>query len=149
MAASLASVPELQKNAWPPKLRSRQGLGPVALQLGVPGVGHVDQLAQLLADRLDHRRRAMAQQIAAPAAEQIEVAVALRCPRRTSLRRATKRDGKAAVVGNHVLLEQLERFFGTHWWLADTLDSSHCNHVGSGQLRSLNSITANLAIHYL
>ena len=56
MAASLASVPELQKNACPPKLRSESALAQRPLQLGVPRVGHVDQLAQLLAHRLDHRR---------------------------------------------------------------------------------------------
>ena len=81
-------------------------LGPAALQLGVPSVGHVDQLAQLLADRLDHRRRAMSQQIAAPTVEQVEVAVPLRVPHVRSLA-PHQADGKAIVVGNYVTLEQL------------------------------------------
>ena len=53
MAASLASVPELQKKAWPPKLRSERSLGPAALHFGVPGVGHVDQRGDLLLDGFD------------------------------------------------------------------------------------------------
>ncbi len=69
----------------------RQRLGPQALQFGVPGVGHVDQLAQLLADGLDHRRRTMAQQIAAPAAEQVEIAVPLGVPDVRSFARAPTR----------------------------------------------------------
>ena len=55
IAASFASAPELQKNAWPPKLRSRKQLGPAALRFHVPGVGHVDQLGHLLLHRLDDR----------------------------------------------------------------------------------------------
>ncbi len=91
----------------------RQGLGPLALQFRVPGVGHVDQLAQLLADGLDHRRRAMSQQVAAPAVKQVEVAVPFRIPHVRSLA-PHQGDRKAIVVGNHVSLEQLQRLFGTH-----------------------------------
>ena len=80
MAASLASVPELQKNAWPPKLRSDKRLGPLPLGFGVPGVGHVDQRGHLLLHGLDDRLGAMAQQVAAPAGKEIEIAVALGVP---------------------------------------------------------------------
>ena len=126
MAASLASVPELQKNAWPPKLRSRKRLGPQPLQLGVPGVGHVDQLAQLLADRLDHRRRAVAQQVASPAGKQIQVAVPLGVPDVGAFA-ADQGHGKPAVVGNHVLLEELEDFaelMGRFDWISERRLSS-------------------------
>ena len=114
MAASLASVPELQKNACPPKLRSRQQLGPAALGLGVPGVGHVDQRGDLLLHGLDDRRGTMAQQVAAPAGEEIEIAVALGVPDVRAFA-AHQRDRIAAVVGDDVLLEQLDRFRPNSW----------------------------------
>ena len=91
----------------------RKGLGPEPLQLGVPGVGDVDQLAQLVADGLDDRRRAMAQQVAAPAGEEVEIAVALAVPHPGVLA-ADQGDGKASVVGDHVALKELEDFLGIH-----------------------------------
>jgi len=50
----------------------RERLGERPLGLDVPGVRHVDQLADLVADRLDHPRRAVPQQVAAPAGEEVE-----------------------------------------------------------------------------
>ena len=69
----------------------RKRLGPKPLQLGVPGVGDVDQLAQLIADGLDHRGRAMTQQVAAPAGKQIEIAIPLVVPHPGILRRGPAR----------------------------------------------------------
>src|SRR5436190_8332785 len=57
-----------------------QGLSQVPLSFGVPGVGHMDELAHLSADRLHHARRAVAQQIATPAWKEIQVAVPLGVP---------------------------------------------------------------------
>ena len=57
-----------------------QGFGQLALRLGEPSVGDVDEPADLVADRLDHPRRAVAEQPAAPAGEKVQVAVALGVP---------------------------------------------------------------------
>ncbi len=68
MAASFASVPLLQKNAWPSKpLRSLSALAEQTLLLDVPRVRHVNEPSHLLLHRLDDARRTVADQIAAPA----------------------------------------------------------------------------------
>ncbi len=91
----------------------RKRLGPKPLQLGVPGVGDVDQLAQLLADGLDDRGRAMPQQVAPPAGKQIEVAVPFGVPH-PGVFAADQGHGKPPVVGDHVALEEFEDFWGSH-----------------------------------
>ena len=60
----------------------------------------MDQLADLLAHRLDDARRAVAEQVAAPAGEEVEVAVAPRRPRPTSPRRAPGRPGSGGSWGS-------------------------------------------------
>ena len=81
MAASFASVPLLQKKHWPSKpLRSTSALASSPCGFDVPGVGHVDELGDLLLHRLDDARRTVAEQVAAPAGEEVEVAVALGVP---------------------------------------------------------------------
>ena len=57
-----------------------QRLGERALGLHVPGIRHVDQLADLVADRLDDARRAVTQQVAAPPRKEVEIPVALGVP---------------------------------------------------------------------
>ena len=48
-----------------------QSFGKQSLSLHVPGVRHVDQLGDLLADGFNHARRAMAQQITSPPWKQV------------------------------------------------------------------------------
>ena len=81
-----------------------QRLGKIALRLGVPGVGDVDQLRDLLFDRFDHSRRTVAQDVAAPAGEQVQVPSPLGIPHTGSLA-TDQADRVATVVGDHVLLE--------------------------------------------
>src|SRR5207237_5668291 len=50
------------------------------LRLHVPGVRYVDQLGNLVLHGLDDARRAMADQVAAPAGEEIEIALPLGVP---------------------------------------------------------------------
>jgi hypothetical protein len=86
-----------------------QHLRPTALRFHVPGVGHVDQRRHLLLHRLDHRRRAMPQQIAAPAGEQVQVPIALAVPHVGTF--ATHQvDRITDVVRNHVTPKQLDGF---------------------------------------
>ena len=84
-------------------------LGPAALGFGVPGVGHVDQLGHLLLHRLDDSRRTVAQQIAAPAGEEVEIPPALVVPDVRPLA-ADERHREPLVVRHDVLFEQLGRF---------------------------------------
>ena len=112
IAASFASAPLLQKKHWPPKRPLGERLGEAPLRLDVPGVRDVDQLADLLADRLDHARRAVAEQVAAPAGEEVEVAVPLGVPDLRALA-ADQADRVAAVVRDHVPLELGDRLGGT------------------------------------
>ncbi len=108
MAASLASAPLLQKKHWPPNDRSESACGERALGFHVPGVGHVDQLADLVADRLDDPGRAVAEQVAAPAGEEVEVAVPLGVPDPRTLA-PDQADREPPVVGDHVPLELGDR----------------------------------------
>src|SRR5260221_10094019 len=55
-------------------------LGELALGLHVPGVRHMDELPDLLAHCGDDARRAVPDQVAAPAREEVDVPVALRIP---------------------------------------------------------------------
>ena len=80
IAASFASAPELQKNALPPKLRSRQQLGPASLGFRVPRIRHMNQLGRLLLNRFHHPRRTVPQQVAAPAGKEVEILPALVVP---------------------------------------------------------------------
>src|SRR6185295_16825246 len=51
----------------------RQKLSPSPLGFGVPRIRHMNQLSGLPLNRLNHPRRAMSQQIAAPTGEEIEI----------------------------------------------------------------------------
>ena len=55
-------------------------LGKHALGFHIPSIGHVDELCDLALNRLDDPWRAMAQQVAAPPGEEIEVAMPFRIP---------------------------------------------------------------------
>ena len=55
----------------------------------------MNQLADLIADRLDDARRTVAEQVAAPAGEEIEIAIARVVPDLASPRRAPGRPGSA------------------------------------------------------
>src|SRR5262249_61022849 len=57
-----------------------QRLCQTPLCLGIPGVRDVDQPADLLAHCLDDARRAVAEQVAAPARQEVEAAVARGLP---------------------------------------------------------------------
>ena len=81
-------------------------LGEFALGFRVPGVGHVDQLADLLPHRLDDARRTVAEQVAAPAGEEVEVAIALVVPDVRAFA-AHQADRIARVVGDDVVLIQV------------------------------------------
>ena len=90
------------------KPTSAQRLGKLTLRFGVPGVGNVDQSRHLLLDGSDHPRRTMAQDVAAPAREQVEVPIPLGIPHRRSLT-PHQANRVTAVVGDHVLLELRDR----------------------------------------
>ena len=84
-----------------------QRLGELPLRFGVPGVGHMDEPADLFAHRLDDARRAMAQEIAAPAGKEVEIAVPFVVPDVGSFA-AHQANRIARVVGNDVTLIQVE-----------------------------------------
>ena len=81
IAASFASVPLLQKKHWPPKpLRSLSAWASSPCGSVYQVLGTWMSFADLLAHRLDDARRTVAEQVAAPAGEEVEVAVALGVP---------------------------------------------------------------------
>src|SRR5262249_7390446 len=77
------------------------------------GVGHVDELADLVADGLDDAGRAVAEQVAAPAREEIEVAVALGVPYKGAFA-AHQADRVARVVADDKALERVDDLLGRH-----------------------------------
>src|SRR5262249_13101071 len=81
--------------------------GELTLGLGVPRVGDVDQPPDLVADRLHHARRAVANQVAAPAGEEVVVAVALGVPDVRPLA-AHQGDRVARVVADDVLAKKVD-----------------------------------------
>src|SRR5262249_21251515 len=88
-----------------------QFFGQAALRFHVPGIGHMDELADLFAHRGDDARRAVADEIAAPAGEEIDIAVPFRVPDQRAL--ATyQANWVACVVADHVLLKLLDRLCG-------------------------------------
>ncbi len=95
------------------KAASRQHFGPSALGIDVPGVRHVDQRSDLLLDRVDDLRRAMPQEVAAPAGEQIQIPGAFAIPDIGPLA-AYQVNWIADVVGDHVFLKLSDRIRGTH-----------------------------------
>ena len=68
----------------------------------------MNQLAHLLADRLDDPRRAMAKQVTAPAGEEIEVAVPLGIPDPGPLA-PNQAYREAPIIGDHVPIELRDR----------------------------------------
>src|SRR5262249_46329306 len=83
-------------------------LGERPLGFHVPGVRHVDELPHLVADRLDHARGAMAEEVAAPAREEVEVAVPLGVPDERAFP-PDQADRVAAVVRDHITPELGDR----------------------------------------
>ena len=109
MAASMASAPELQKNVLPPNPVVAIHSASRRLRLGVPGVGHVDQLGGLLGDRLDQARVAVADARDGPAAEEVDVPLAVGVPDVRPL--AAHGDARQAlVVADDVLGVQVDDF---------------------------------------
>src|SRR5262249_13847949 len=88
-------------------------LGQQSLCFGVPGVRHVDELAHLFTHRRDDTRRTMAEQVTAPAREEIEVALALGVPDQRTLA-AHQADGVAGVIADDMSLEQVNRLLRVH-----------------------------------
>src|SRR5262245_26546828 len=84
-----------------------------ALLFRVPGIRHVDQSADLLADGGDDARRAVADQVAAPAGEEIEIAIVLGVPHAGALA-AHERYGIARVITDDVLPEQVDGLLRCH-----------------------------------
>ena len=68
----------------------------------------MDQPADLFANRRDDPLGAVAQQVAAPAREEVEIAVALGVPHPRSLA-ANEADGVSAIIGDHVPIELGDR----------------------------------------
>ena len=93
----------------------RELLRQAPLGLHVPGIGHVDQPANLFANGRDDAARAMAQQVAAPAGEEIEIAVSLGIPNPGALA-ADEADGEPSVVGYHVAIELGDRRGRARLW---------------------------------
>src|SRR5262249_48057979 len=67
----------------------------------VPGVRHVAELSDLLADRLDHPRRTLAQKITAPARDEVAAAVPLSVPDPGTLT-PDQADRVSAIVRDHI-----------------------------------------------
>ena len=89
------------------KAAGAEGLGKLTLRLGVPGVGDVDEMLELILDPPHKVRGRIAQDVAAPAGEEVKIAVSLGVPdvRPFPLHQA---DGVAGVIGDHVLVEQVD-----------------------------------------
>ena len=85
-------------------------LGESALGLHVPGVGYMNQLADLVPDRFDNLRRAVPQKVASPAGKKVEVPISLRIP---NLRPFPPNQARwvPGVVADHLLIEKLDRLF--------------------------------------
>ena len=81
--------------------------GPFPLGLGVPGVGDMDQPRDLLLHCLDDRRRAMAEEVAAPAREEIEILTPLGIPDLRS-HAAFEADREPPVIGDDVAVEGVD-----------------------------------------
>src|SRR5262245_55422670 len=84
-----------------------QSLAKFALFLRVPCVRDMDEPADLLADGGYHARRTMPDQVATPAREEIEIAIALGVPDARSLA-AHETDGIARVIADDAVLEQVD-----------------------------------------
>ena len=83
-------------------------LGERSLGFHVPGIGHVDQLPDLVANRLDDPGRAMAEQVAAPAREEVEVAVPFGIPDPRAFA-PDQTDRVPPVIGDHIPIELGDR----------------------------------------
>ena len=83
---------------------SAKHFGEVALRFHEPGVRHVDQFGGLFLDGLCDLRRTMSQNVAAPAWEQIEVALSFGVPAMLSFT-SNKADRVPGVVRNDVFVE--------------------------------------------
>jgi len=84
--------------------------GPFPLGLGVPGVGDMNQPRDLILHRLHDRRRAVAEEVASPAGEEIKVLAPLGIP---DLRSgpALEADREAPVVGDDIPVEGVDHRF--------------------------------------
>lgn len=101
-----AAIGEKRLGAARPARAGAECFGQLTLQFGVPGVGNVNQLADLIAHRFDDTRRAMAQDAAAPAGEKVEVFVAFVVPNRR-FDSAYERHRVAGVVADHIIVKEL------------------------------------------
>src|SRR5579875_2458162 len=84
-----------------------QRFGQASLRLGVPSIGHMNELSDLFLHRFDDARRAMAQQITAPTRKKIEIAIAFIIPHEGTF--ATHQTHRVArVIGDDVTLKLFE-----------------------------------------
>src|SRR3954449_5232580 len=77
--------PAVAEKALAAERALRERLGERALGLDVPGVRYVDELSDLLADRVNDPGRAVAEQVAPPAREEVEIAIPFGIPDPRSL----------------------------------------------------------------
>src|SRR2546422_210153 len=84
-----------------------------AAAAGAPNAGRGEP-GSLVAARLDDARRAVAEQVAAPGGEEVEVAVALGVPYVRPLA-AHQADGEARVVADDVSAEEIDGLLGGHF----------------------------------
>ncbi len=109
-----------------------------ALGLHVPGVGHVNEPADLFANGRDNALGAMAQQVAAPAGKEVEITVSLGVPHRGALA-ANQADGEPSIVGYHVTIELADCLSGARkgWWrLRQRSDSNSVEQQNKNEARS-------------
>jgi hypothetical protein len=85
---------------------STNRLGKITLSFRVPRIRHMDQMFNLLLNRLHHFRWAMTQDVAAPARKQVQVPLPFRIPDRRPFP-VDDADGIALVVRNHIFSELL------------------------------------------
>jgi len=86
---------------------------PLPLLFGKPGVRDVDQLADLFAHGLDDRPRAMPEQIAAPAGEEVEITLPVGVPNAGPFA-LDQNDRVPRVVLNDVFLKLCDGFLCGH-----------------------------------
>ena len=110
MAASLASAPLLQKNAFFIPLARHSFLGEKGLAWNVKQIGAVDQLFRLLLYRCHDLRVAVALAGHSNAADEIEILVAV-CVVKVAALTPDCSYGQPAVGGQHVFFSQGNNFF--------------------------------------
>ena len=84
-------------------------LGELALGFHIPGVGHMDQGFDLFGDGLNHARRAVADEVAAPAREEVHISTAFSVPYQRAFA-SNQTDWIATIIGDHVAIELVDDF---------------------------------------